>query len=47
LGQRHASIGRTVWRARLVDVLVDVLKRTAVIFGFIQTTSTPGRIFRG
>ena len=38
-----AGIGRTVWRAMLLGVLYS----TAVIFGFIQTTSTPGRFFWG
>jgi len=38
-----AGIGRTVWRAKLLGVLYS----TADIFGFIQTTSTPGRFFWG
>jgi len=38
-----AGIGQTVWRAMLLVVLYC----TADIFGFIQTTSTPGRFYWG
>ena len=36
-----AGIGQTVWRAMLLDVLFSTAER----YGFIQTTSTPGRFY--